>query len=74
MIIESRPDPPNVKIQDIDGALPLHRFEAMEISYLLVLPNEAFHKQPFCTMNLMLRINDVEDQQRFLRFYSMRPR
>jgi len=61
MIIECRPDPPDVKIQVIDGALPLLCFEAMEISYLLMLPNEAFRKQLFCAMNLTLSINDCED-------------
>jgi len=61
MIIECRPDPPYVKIQVIDRALPLLCFEAMEIGYLLMLPNEAFRKQLFCVMNLTLSINDCED-------------
>jgi len=61
MIIECCPDPPDVKIQVIDGALPLLCFEVMEIGYLLMLPNEAFHKQLFCAMNLTLSINDCED-------------
>jgi len=67
VIVEHHVDPSDVKIQVINGILHSLGFEVMQIGDLPMLPNNAFCKHLFCTMNIPLHTNNVKDQ-RFLIF------
>ena len=61
VIDESRIDPPDIEVHLINGVLHPPGFETVQISYLLVLPNNAFCERLFRMMNLPLGTNNFKD-------------